>query len=374
MEKSKVLKNSIKINTSPKVTISSRNEEWEEDDGETKEKPKESYSSFLIRMLVGKKRKNNNIKIGPKIANTIYKSNLPKKKINYNPFNTNYIPNIKKVSTSTDKNQSQKINQINKKYSIQINTLKNMISYTDRDNPKQNNEKMPMKIIKTFNSTEYNNDNKMKKKYKSFDLSSNINSNEKLIQTIKKIMEENKKNLSKSKQLKSLKNKKMIRSVNNLNKMRLNALYGYDKNFLDSKKSLLKKKELIGLGNYQNDLLKVAQRNLCKDHMFKLFTELQSIKKNADMVKPLPPINYPALIIHSFKEVDDKKTHKTKIALENKKYKDMDDYEKELYNIRKSNAFKRVKIERNKRMYKIYEILPEHVVETLYKNKNKIIK
>ena len=237
MKKSKVLKNSIKINTSPMVTISSKNEDWEEDE-EKKEKPKESYSSFLIRMLAGKKRKNN-MKIGSKIANTIYQSNLPKKKINYNPFNTNYTPNIKKVSISTDKSQSQNNNQINKKYSIQINSLKNMISYTD---PKQSNKKGPMKIIKTFNSTEYNNDNNMKKRYKSFDLSTNINSNEKLIKSIKKIMEENKKNLMKSKRLINLKNKKMIRSVNNLNKMRLNALYGYDKNFLDSKKCFTKEK------------------------------------------------------------------------------------------------------------------------------------
>jgi hypothetical protein len=284
MKKSKVLKNSIKNNTSPMVTVSSRNEDWEEDE-EKKEKPKESYSSFLIRMLAGKRRKNN-IKIDSKITNTIYKSNLPKKKINHNPFKTNYTPNIKKVSISTDKSQYKNNNQINKKYSIQINTLKNMISYTDRDNPKQNKEKMPMKIIKTFNSTEYNNSNNIKKKYKSFDLSGNINSNEELIQSIKKIMEENKRDLAKSKRLKNLKNKKMIRSVNNLNKMRLNALYGYDKNFLDSKKCLLKKKELIGLGNYQNDLLKVAQRNLCKDHMFKLFTELQSIKKMQIWLNP----------------------------------------------------------------------------------------
>ena len=363
-------KSKVKFNTSPTATISSRNIDTEEDE-EKKEKKKESYSSFLIRMLAGK---NKSIKkIGPKTTNTIYKSNLPKMKINYNPFNTNYIHNIKKVSISADKSQNQNSNPRNKKYSLHINALKNLISYTDRDNPKQNNEKISLKNIKAFNSTQFNNKNNIKKKYKSFDLI-NLNSNAILIQNIKNIIEENAKNLKISKNLKNLKNKKLIRSVNNLNKMRLNALYGYDKKFIQSKKFLLKNKDLTGLENYQNDILKVAQRNLCKDHMFKLFTELQSIKKNAEMVKPLPPINYPALIIHSFKEVDDRKMHKTKISLENKKYKDMDDYEKELYNIRKSNSFKRVKIERNKRMYKIYEILPEHVVDTLYKNKNKIIK
>lgn len=94
--------------------------------------------------------------------------------------------------------------------------------------------------------------------------------------------------------------------------------------------------------------------------MMKLFTELQSIKRDADLVKPLPPINYRALITHCFKKDDDKK-------------KEMDEYEKELYYIKKSNTFKREKTQRNKRMYKIYEILPEYVIDALYKKRNKPI-
>ena len=152
------------------------------------------------------------------------------------------------------------------------------------------------------------------------------------------------------------------------------ALYGYDKSFIKSKNCLFKSKDVKGLDKYQNDILKVSQRNLSKDHMIKLFTELQSIKRAADMVKPLPPINYPALILHSFKELDNTRRNIFKISNEDKKLEDMDDYEKELYQIKKSNVFKREKIVRNKRLYKIYEILPEHVIETVYKNRNKVIK
>ena len=62
------------------------------------------------------------------------------------------------------------------------------------------------------------------------------------------------------------------------------------------------------------------------------------------MIKPLPPINYTALIIHSFKEIDSKEKHRQMISFENKRLKEMDDYEKELYFIKKSNGFKRAKV------------------------------
>ena len=109
MKKTTNLKKEIKINTSPIITTRSRNSETEEDE-ETKEPPKESYSTFLIRMLVGEN--NQNKKLGEKMTKTIYKSNIQKTKINYNPFNTNYSKNIKKVKFSKVNNQNN--NEINK--------------------------------------------------------------------------------------------------------------------------------------------------------------------------------------------------------------------------------------------------------------------
>ena len=349
-ENSISLEKPLKINDSPKNTSKEENSD-DGEENEEKEEPKEDYSSFLIRMLEEKPKK---IK---SFTSTFYNNNLFKKNyLNYKPFNTNYSPNIKKVSFSIDKKQ-----ELKKPIDI-TNSIKNQNTY--RNNSKSSN--LSIKNNKQYISTHISDGNN--KIFKSFDYNNiknntnntNTNMNNKIL---------------KSSILKNLNNKKkvkMIRSVNNINRMRLNALYGYDNSFIKYKKYLLKEKDFIGLDNYHNDILKVSQRNLSKDHMIKLFTELQSIKKNADLVKPLPPINYPALILHSFKEVEDRKNHISKVPLENKKFKDMDEYEKELYKIKKSNGFKRVKIERNKRLYKIYEILPEHVVNVLYKNKNKI--
>ena len=366
MKKKKSITLKKPINNIPSPINSSRSKNSninEAENEEIKKKPEESYSSFLIRML-----EEDNKKYKKKAQNglsTIYNNNLLNKKSNYNPFNTNYTSDIK-VGLSMD---AKKLNtNINFEYSKENKNINNFISYTDRNGLKQ--KKDSIKLIKQFNTTQLNTKNKTK--FKSFELN-DIDTN--LINT-RNNTNWNQNILTNSELLKQLKrNKKIkiVRSVNNLNRMRLNALYGYDKNFVQSKKNLLKKKDLVGLENYQNDILKVSQRNLSKDNMYKLFTELESIKKNAEMVKPLPPINYPALIIHSFKEVEDKRRNKSKIPLEDKKLKDMDEYEKELFHIKKGNSFKRVKIERNKRLYKIYEILPEHVVNTLYRNKNKFI-
>ena len=364
--KSLGIKKPLKINTTPLVT--SRSNDLDMDENEEKEiKPKEDYSSFLIRFLGNNPKKISKNKT--KISSTFYNNNYSKKKLIYNPYNTNYSPN-KRVTFSIEKNRNN--NTVNKKNSIKNNNIENLISYTNRnDNNKTKPINIPIKNINQFSSTQYNNEKQdIVKSNDIINVNANLNKDNNNISRNSNILTRTPllNNLKKNQKI------KMIRSVNNLNKMRLNALYGYDKFFIQSKKSLLRKKDLIGLENYQNNILKVSQRNLSKDHMFKLFTELQSIKKNADLVKPLPPINYPALIMHSFKEVEEGKKHLSKLSLDDKKFKDMDDYEKEMYKIKKSNVFKRVKIERNKRMYKIYEILPEHVVDVLYKNKNKIIK
>ena len=162
---------------------------------------------------------------------------------------------------------------------------------------------------------------------------------------------------------------KIKNSFNNIRRRRLDNLYGYDSNFIKSKNNLLRKKDSFELESYQNEVLKISHRNLSNDYMMKLFTELKFIKNDADLVKPLPPINYHALVTHCFKEKNDKKNNKEK-SKENKK---MDEYEKELSLIKKSYNFKIQKTKRNKRLHKIYEILPEYVINALYKKKKKHI-
>ena len=279
---------------------------------------KQTYSSFLIKML--DETPTNFNKSIRKISKTAYK-NLFKKKTGFNPFNTNYSLSKKRDLSSFEKALSKIEKKVIKKNEY-LNEYKNK---SIMDPKKQKN--------KTKNFL-----NEMGKK----NIIIKNNSSHSFISALTK------------------ENKTSKNSFNNLKQKRLDDLYGYDSNFIKSKNHLLRKKDSFGLDKYQNEVLKISQRNLSKDYMMKLFTELQSIKRDADLVKPLPPINYRALITHCFKKDDDKK-------------KEMDEYEKELYYIKKSNTFKREKTQRNKRMYKIYEILPEYVIDALYKKRNKPI-
>ena len=49
----------------------------------------------------------------------------------------------------------------------------------------------------------------------------------------------------------------------------------------------------------------------------------------------------------------------------------MDEYEKEMYLIKTNSRHEKMNVNNNKFLYKMYEILPEHVVETIYAKKRK---
>ena len=359
----KDIENLEKKENSPKITGNNVKLSESDESEEVKEKQKESYSSFLIRML----------EQTPKKTKTFYNIKLSKTVKKNNPFNINFSPKTKKGNFPFNKNL--KNNFINKKYYIKNQFLpkNHILSSPERENNGTS-------IIKKFNSTQLNRGKR--NIFNSFELKNNNKNNSNKLKpniNINKSINSNSNLLTKSIILKNLRNKKNriknFHSVNNinLNRNKLNELYGYDNDFIESKKNLLKNKDSTNLEKYQNNILKVAQRNLSKDHMIKLFSELQSIKSIADLVKPLPPINYRALVMHSFKEAEDTKRHISKMSFKSKKPQDMDDYEKELYTIKINNIFKRAKIIRNKRMYKIYEILPEYVINALFRNRNKFI-
>ena len=164
--------------------------------------------------------------------------------------------------------------------------------------------------------------------------------------------------------IKIIKKSKLTKTPKIKNVVKLDKLYGYDKNFYESKTNLKKNIEENPLKNYQEDILKIAGRTMSRDLLFKLFTDLNGVRKNAEMIKPLPPMNFNSLIIHSIHE-----NEKRKREIGGKSFDDMDDFEKEMYSIKKGKSFRRNIIIRNKRLYKIYEVLPEHVVETLKKYK-----
>lgn len=361
-KKSMHFKKSLPSKTLDNQSNSQRSDYSNYEENEEEHKPKEKYSEFLIRMLDEEPK--SRIKFRNQMSNFIKtNNNFIKTKINYNPYNTNYSSRNKNISIPTEKNPNN-----SKKISIKKNYFSNISLYNNRKKPKMkaNSNSYDTNL---FSSTQFNiyNNNAFKlsnQMYKNMIKNTEPRVNSYLLTKTTFL---NNNSVDKSGNTNSLEK--------DLNKKRLNALYGYDQNFIRSKSYLRKKKYTINLDKYQDDILKISQRNLCKDHLYKLYTDLQSIKNNANMVRPLPPINYAALILHSCNE--DKKSRrrmKSNSIFENKKLKEMDDYEKELYEIKKSNEFKREKFVRNNRMYKIYEILPEHVINTLYKKKKKFFK
>ena len=103
--------------------------------------------------------------------------------------------------------------------------------------------------------------------------------------------------------------------------------------------------------------------------MLKLFSDLKTIRINSEQAKPLPPINFKALVHHSLDENKEKK--KFGLKLQNKKFSQMDEYEKEMYLIKTNSRHEKMNSNNNKFLYKMYEILPEHVVDTIYGKKRK---
>jgi hypothetical protein len=165
---------------------------------------------------------------------------------------------------------------------------------------------------------------------------------------------------------KSDKQKSLFKSVqfrtNNLNK-----LYGYNKRFYKFKDNLKKNKD-SELEKYQEDILRLSSLNLCRDNLLRLYTDLRNLRINSEEVKPLPPINFRSLINHS---LENRKKVKTKGFMpKNKRFKDMDEYEKELYKIKVNSKHEKMRAN-NKFLYRMYEILPEHLVEKMYVKKQK---
>ena len=173
--------------------------------------------------------------------------------------------------------------------------------------------------------------------------------------------QENQKIMKEIKNLKKSKNREIFRS-------NLNKLYGYNNKFLFYN-AKLKRKKWNNLEKYQEDILRVSSINLSKDNMLKLFSDLKTIRINSEQAKPLPPINFKALVHHSLDENATKK--KFGIRAQNKKLSQMDEYEKEMYLIKTNSRHEKLNNSSNKLLYKMYEILPEHVVDSVYGKKRK---
>ena len=171
-------------------------------------------------------------------------------------------------------------------------------------------------------------------------------------------------------------NQKIMKEINTLKKnsnkhifrSNLNRLYGYNNKFLFYN-AKLKREKGNNLEKYQEDILRVSSINLSKDNMLKLFSDLKNIRLNSEQAKPLPPINFKALVLHSMDESHAKKQFGLK--LQNKKFSQMDEYEKEMDKIKTNSRHEKMNNSNNKFLYKMYEVLPEHVVDTIYAKKRK---
>ena len=191
----------------------------------------------------------------------------------------------------------------------------------------------------------------------------------KLLQKIKKEKERREKEREKKENQKIMKEIKLKQSQNKeIFRSNLNRLYGYNRKFLFYN-AKLKKEKCNSLEKYHENILRVSSINISKDNLLKLFSDLKTIKINSEQTKPLPPINFPALVNHSLNESGQKKRFGLKQPI--KKFSEMDEYEREMYMIKTNTRHEKMNFNTNKFLYKMYEILPEHVVETLYAKKRK---
>lgn len=154
--------------------------------------------------------------------------------------------------------------------------------------------------------------------------------------------------------------------------LKLNKLYGIDKVFNQKKMSLkkYKKQNSVSLEKYQDKIMEINQYNLCDDNMNGLYKRLKHLRINTEDAKPLPPVNFSALIHYSFeKEREKKKKIYSKPWLGTKKTEPTNDYERELEKVTKLKHSIKINRREDMAMYKILDILPVHVKEALIKNK-----
>jgi len=300
-----------------------------------------------------------------KKSNNDSKSNEEKNKTEKN-LESDYIFDRAKPKVSSLKIGNFKFNIYNKgkRMSKQLTKMKDdyndFLFYLSLDSNKDNeNQKTKIKNIspnKQDLKIKINNSNTLP-------ILSNEKSNKskKVSFTIPKMKNEIEKNNPKKPKQKHLFKSVEFRTTN------LNKLYGYNKKFFTFKQNLKKNKDLE-LEKYQDDILRLSSINLSRENLLKLYTDLKNIRINSEEVKPFPPVNFRTLIIHSLSKK--KKMKKGGFMPKNKKYKDMDDYEKEMYKIKVNTKIEK-KNANNKLLYKMYEILPEHIVEKIYAKKRK---
>ena len=196
-----------------------------------------------------------------------------------------------------------------------------------------------------------------------------------------------------SKKLRNTKSMEMSKlSMSQRAKNKLSKVYKYENYFMKNKERVINSKD-VDLEQYQENLLKLSGNTFCKDNMVRLYTELKNLRNNTETIKPLPPINFPALIRYTVEKnkinlINSSHRRGGKNKINNIKEKmrskyntwssdnDVDEYEKELQLIKKSNKsgkyYKYVNPNYQKYEMQKYALLPEYLVESLMKRKKEI--
>ena len=217
-------------------------------------------------------------------------------------------------------------------------------------------------------------------------------------QLSKKNSIENYKNSDCSKRLKNAKSVEIKKlNMNKRSRGKLKKVYRYESNFMKNKDKIINSKD-VDLEQYQENLLKLSGNTFCKDNMIKLYTEFKNLRNSTETIKPLPPINFPALIRYTVEKNKNnqirkvfKKDEKGKVNEKEKekgkekvkpKYKrwgpdnDVEEYEKELLLIKKSckssKCYKFLNPNYQKYEMQKYSLLPEYLVESIRKRKKEI--
>ena len=223
-------------------------------------------------------------------------------------------------------------------------------------------------------------------------LSKNNNGEFSGFQLSKKTSIENYKNSYNPRNLKNTKSVEMKKITKNQRaRGKLQKVYKYENFFVKNKNRVINSKD-VDLEQYQQNLLKLSGNTFCKDNMIKLYTELKNLRNITETIKPLPPINFPALIRYTveknknnlssdpIKKKDKNKINvKQKLLAKNNRWgpdNDVEEYEKELQLIKKSSKsskyYKYVNPNYLKYEMSKYSLLPEYLVESIRKKKKEI--
>lgn len=139
-------------------------------------------------------------------------------------------------------------------------------------------------------------------------------------------------------------------------KMAFNKLYDISSESAEKIKNLKNSKKLYSLEKYQENMLMAIESNsIAQNELMNLKQQLYELKVESNNVSALPPININAIRTHIINNSKMNSKKKNMKEILNSKKEPLDEYEKEMKNIKCHKS--QPKIRRNKNL----EMLPEYI-------------